>query len=172
MGARLVGTETPAVGLSFEKNAPESEEAFELFVKTVKPLVKCAEEEGVIFGIEPVFCDIISTPQRAQRLLETLGSDNVGIILDGVNLLSNEAARDPEPVIRDAVNRLGDRVALLHMKDYRAEEDGSLPALACGEGEMDYRALMAFARARDLSMTLENTCPENAEKAKEHLIRS
>ena len=57
------------------------------------------------------------------------------------------------------------------MKDYR-RENGQLPAMACGEGEMDYRALMAFARERDLSMTLENTVPENAVRARETLIRS
>ena len=73
--------------------------------------------------------------------------------------------------MREALlSRLGDRVALLHMKDY-VRKGSELPALACGEGEMDYTDLMAVARARDVSMTLENTCPENAEQARKYLLR-
>ena len=60
----------------------------------------------------------------------------------------------------------------MHMKDYRLEADGSMPATACGTGEMDYSVLMRFARERDLSMTLENTKPENAVAAREFLLRS
>ena len=62
MGAWAVGTETPAKGLTFSDGLPEeSEEAYQLFLRGLRPLLRCAEEEGVPLAVEPVFCDVIST---------------------------------------------------------------------------------------------------------------
>ena len=36
---------------------------------------------------------------------------------------------------------------------------------------MRYERLLAFAKERDLPMTLEDTVPDNAEKARKHLER-
>ena len=172
IGAALVGTETPANGLTFSDPLPRSEEAYQLFLRNLKIVLRWAEEEGVPLGVEPVFCDIIATPARAERLLEDAHSDALRIILDGVNLLSNEAGLNPEPVIEDAVRRLGDRVSLLHMKDYRLEEGAFRPiSIACGTGMMKYDRLLALAKERDLPMTLEDTTPANAAAAREHLVR-
>ena len=112
----------------------------------------------------------MSTPERAERLLEALNSDHVEIILDSVNLLSPENAPRAETVIDEAIRRLGDRVRVLHMKDYRLEE-GKVLSTACGLGVMRYEKLVAFARARNLPMTLEDTRPDNAEAAREYLER-
>lgn len=172
MGAWMVGTETPAHPASpFAQDAPESEEAFLFFLDQLRPLVRRAEEENVTLAVEPVYSHIVSTPERAERMLDAIPSDHLKIILDAVNLLGPGNLARREQVLREAMTRLGDRVALLHMKDYRLEGD-QMPAMACGEGEMDYGALMAFARRRDLSMTLENTVPENAVRALEKLRNS
>ena len=170
-GAWMVGSETPAHPQSpFHADAPRSEEAFLFFLDQLRPLVRKAEEENVILAIEPVYTHIVSTPERAERMLAEIGSDHLRIILDAVNLLGEGNIDRRDEVIREAISRLGDRVALLHMKDY-VRKGSELPALACGEGEMDYTDLMAFARARDVSMTLENTCPENAEQARKYLLQ-
>ena len=164
MGAAAVGTETPAGSLAFAEPVPCSEEAYQLFLRRLRPLLREAEEQGVDFAIEPVFCDIISTPARARRLLEDAKSDRLRIILDAVNLLSNEAAADPSPVVEDAIASLGERVVLLHMKDFRVEAGAFRPvSLACGEGSMPYGRLLSFAKERNLPLTLEETRPENAE---------
>ncbi len=170
--AWMVGTETPAHPEYMPaEEAARSEEAFRFFLEQLRPLVHKAEEENVILAVEPVYSHIVSTPERAERMLEEMNSTHLRIILDAVNLLGPGNVDRRDEVFRDASRRLGDRVALLHMKDYRLE-NGQMPAMACGEGEMDYRGLMAFARERDLSMTLENTVPENAEQAKDFLLRS
>ena len=171
IGAWMVGSETPAHPESaFAKNAPESEEAFAFFLDQLRPVVRRAEEEDVIMAIEPVHCHIISTPERAERMLEEIHSDHLQIILDAVNLIGEKDIPRREALLEEAMRRLGDQVALMHMKDYLPEK--GMPATACGKGEMDYAALMTFARQRDLSMTLENTKPENAKDAMEYLLRS
>ena len=170
IGARVVGTETYANPESvFSDPAPQSEEAFRLLLDSLKPVVRCAEECGAVLAVEPVWCHIISTPERAARMLEELPSENLQIILDAVNLIAPEKADRAEDIIRNAISLLGDRVRILHMKDYVITPQGEMDACACGLGSMRYEQLLTFAAARDLPMTLDNTVPDNAEEARLYL---
>ena len=168
IGAGVVGTETPlSPGVDL---MPDSGEAFELFLRCVAPLARCAEEEGAILAIEPVACHIVNTPERAEQMLDALKSDNVRIILDAVNLLTRENCAQADAIIDEAIRRLGDRVSVLHLKDYTVDPDAFMTkASACGTGRMRYDRLLAFGRANDLPMTLENTKPDNAESARLYL---
>lgn len=172
IGAGVVGTETPpakSLGMDIA-TAVSSEEAFKLWIDCVRPLVRCAEEEGAILAVEPVCEHIISTPERAERMLETLNSENVRIILDAVNLLRSDMLPRADEVIGDAVRRLGNRVSVLHMKDYVDAPGQFRPrSLACGLGHMHYQDLLKLARQRHLPMTLEDTTPDNAEAARLYL---
>ena len=173
IGARVVGTETYANPESvFSDPAPQSEEAFRLLLDSLKPVVRCAEECGAVLAVEPVWCHIISTPERAVRMLEELPSENLQVILDAVNLIAPEKADRAEDIIRKAISLLGDRVRILHMKDYVITPQGEMDACACGLGSMRYEQLLTFAAARGLPMTLENTVPENAEEARLYLERA
>ncbi|MBR3504643.1 MAG: sugar phosphate isomerase/epimerase [Clostridia bacterium] len=170
IGAGVVGTETPAApNARFDAPQQDSEEAFRLFVESVRPVVRWAEEEDAVLAVEPVWRHIVSTPERAERLLDELRSDRAQIILDSVNLLSPENAPRAEAVIDEAIRRLGDRVRVLHMKDYTLAPDGAVRSGACGTGVMKYEKLIAFAKARNLPMTLEDTRPDNAEAARKYL---
>ena len=172
IGARVVGTETYANPESrFADPAPRSEEAFRLLLDSLQPVVRCAEETGAVLAVEPVWYHIISTPERAARMLEELHSDHVQIILDAVNLISPEEAGRAEKIIRDAISLLGDMVRILHMKDFILTPERKMDACACGLGSMRYEQLLSFAAVRDLPMTLENTVPENAEAARLYLER-
>ena len=173
IGARVVGTETYANPESvFSDPAPQSEEAFQLLLDSLKPVVRCAEECGAVLAVEPVWCHIISTPERAVRMLEELPSENLQIILDAVNLIAPEEANRAEDIICNAISLLGDRVRILHMKDYVITPEGELDACACGLGSMRYEQLLSFAAGRGLPMTLENTVPDNAEEARLFLERT
>lgn len=169
IGAAVVGTETPAAkGVTFPEPASRSEEAFRLFVDGLRPVVRWAEEEDEVLAIEPVYRHIISTPERAERLLEEIPSDHLQIILDAVNLVAPEEAERAQDVIEEAIRRLGDRARVLHMKDFVLEGD-EVVACACGTGSMRYESLLRLAKAKNLPMTLENTAPENAEQARLYL---
>ena len=166
IGARTVGTETYANPESRFQDPARSEDAFRLFIDSLRPVVRCAEETGAVLAVEPVWYHIISTPERAVRMLEEIPSENLQIILDAVNLISPDRADHAEDIVRDAVSLLGDRVRILHMKDYVISAGGEMEACACGLGSMRYEKLLAFAAGRDLPMTLENTVPDNAEEAR------
>ncbi|MBQ3155985.1 MAG: sugar phosphate isomerase/epimerase [Clostridia bacterium] len=186
IGATLVGTETGAPNTGY-KTCPEcyTEEALQLFIDRVTPVVRYAEEVGQRFAIEPVIRHIVSTPERCERVLKAVNSPNLRVILDAVNLLSEDNVHSAKAIIADGIERLGNHVSLLHMKDFIpfAQERGqqlkaSVPntdvfsnvvSCACGLGDMDYAPLCALAQAHDIPMTLENTNPGNAIAAREHL---
>ena len=171
MGAGVVGTETP-LAQSDQLNIHDPE-ALALFLRCVEPLVRCAEEEGAILAIEPVACHIVNTPQRMEQVLDALKSDHVRVILDAVNLLTRDNHADAQTIVDEAIRRFGDRVSVLHMKDYTVDPDAYMTkACACGTGLMGYERLLVFAGEKQLPMTLENTTPENAETARMFLERT
>lgn len=103
-------------------------------------------------------------------MLEDLNSDAVRIILDAVNLIDSEHVGEAGALVREAVRRLGDRVCVLHMKDFVPRPDAPRPlAVPCGQGQMDFGPLLSLARSRNLPMTLEDTTPDNAEQTRLYL---
>ena len=169
IGARVVGTETYANPEShFSEPAPQSEAAFRLFMDSLRPVVRYAEEVDAILAVEMVYHHIISTAERAQRMLEELPSDHLQIILDAVNLIGPGHDGEAEALAEDAIRRLGDRVRILHMKDFTVRP-GEIHSQACGTGCMRFESLLALAKKHDLPMTLEDTTPENAEAARLYL---
>lgn len=166
IGALCVGTETPPAE-GPEGKACRTEEAYHLFLNRMRPLVQTAEELGVTLAVEPVCTHIIHDADRAVRMLEDLKSDRVKIILDAVNLIDTEHVGGAGELVRDAVRKLGGQVCVLHMKDYLPQPEAVRPRpVPCGQGEMDYRALLELARERELPMLLENTAPDNAEETR------
>ncbi len=177
IGARVVGSETYALKdtVFTDGPAPQSEEAFQLFMTGFLPIAKYAEETGTVMAIEPVCTHIISNPERAERMLDIVKTDRVKIILDAVNLVSNSTADRAESIIREAIRRLGDQVRVLHMKDFAVNPDkpgdAQVDFRPCGMGKMYYGDLLPFAKKYDLPMTLEDTRPDNAQAAREYLER-
>ena len=175
IGALVVGTETGAPNTGYKTEpACWTDEALELFIRRLTPVVRRAEEEGTLIAIEPVCRHIVSTAARAQRVLEEINSDSLRIILDAVNLLSPENCAYEDSIIADAISRLDGRIDVLHMKDYDlVPGKADLAAMACGTGRMDYGRLLAYARRREgIPMTLENTRPDNAEQTRLFLEKS
>ena len=171
IGARVVGTETPASAANhWDEAFCHGEEALKLFIDCLRPVVRWAEEEDAAIAVEPVISHIVHTPERAERVLDALKSDHLQIILDAVNLFSMEHLDRADAIVTDAICRLGDKVTVLHMKDYEPAPGEKRPrAIACGTGHMRYDALLRFAKERNLPMTLENTKPDNAQATREYL---
>ena len=72
--------------------------------------------------------------------------------------------------MEEAIELLGEDVAMVHIKDYRVE-DGKLISVGAGLGQMDYTALMKFMKTRKpfIHATLEDTTPENNIQCKEFI---
>ena len=175
IGAGVVGTETGAPNTAYA-TVPEcfTEESLQLFIDRVRPVVQYAEEIGAVLAIEPVCRHIVSTPQRARKVLDAIDSPSLQIILDTVNILNMHNHTRMDELVAQSIELFGDRIRVLHMKDYLpAEGAEDVLSMACGAGGMDYTRLLAFAKAHPgLPMTLEDTVPANAVAAREYLEKA
>lgn len=138
LGCGMVGTETGCPNVEY-KYCPEcrTDAALAAFIKTLKPIVRCAEQYGVTLAIEPVARHIVYDAKRARTVLDEIGSHNLQILFDPVNMLSMENVDRREEVFAEAIELLGKDVAMIHFKDFvRQNADGQLKACGAGQGEM------------------------------------
>ena len=124
-------------------------------------------------AIEPVVKHIVYDAKRARTVLDEIGSPNLQILLDPVNLLNMENVDAREEVFAEAIELLGKDVAMIHFKDFlRKDADGQLAATGAGQGGMcDYRTILRFAKQEKpwVFATLENTTPENSVQCLQYL---
>lgn len=171
LGCGVVGTETGAPNTAYEfEPACHTEEALQIFITNLKPVVEYAQKMGVIIAIEPVYKHIVCNPKRARQVLDTIKSPNLQIILDPVNLLFEGNYQDREGIINEAIELLGDDVAVVHIKDFILVE-GKMKSVAAGMGMMDYKNILRFIKEKKpyIHTTLEDTTPDNAVFAREYL---
>ena len=171
LGVGVVGTETGAVNEKYtfeERN--HSEEALDIFINNLRPVVEYAEKMGVIFAIEPVYKHIVCNPARARKVLDTINSPNLQIIFDPVNLLDICNYGNRNEIIHEAIEVLGKDIAMIHIKDF-VVKDGKLESVAAGTGNMDYTQIIKFIKEQKpyVHVTLENTVPENAVKSRQYI---
>lgn len=171
LGAGVVGTETGAVNEEYKfEERNHSDEALDIFIRNVRPVVEYAEKMGVILAIEPVAKHIVCNPKRARRVLDEIASPNLQIIFDPVNLLDHSNYQNREEIFAEAFDLLGEDIAMVHIKDF-VVKDNELVSVAAGTGEMDYSQIIRFMKEKKpyIHATLENTVPENAVAAREYI---
>lgn len=171
LGCGVVGTETGCPNETYT-HVPEchNEESLQLFIKNLRPIVEYAEKMGVVLAIEPVWRHIVCNPKRARQVLDAINSPNLQIILDPVNLLDISNYQDQVAIVDEAIELLGEDVAMVHIKDFKVE-DGKMISVGAGLGQMDYTSLIKFMKTRKpyIHATLEDTTPENNIQCKEFI---
>lgn len=171
LGAGVVGTETGAPNLEYKfEEACWNEESLQIFINNLRPVVRYAEQMGVLMAIEPVVRHIVCNPVRARRVLDEINSPNLRIILDPVNLLEIYNYEKQDEILDEAVELLGKDVAVLHVKDF-VIRDGKLVSVPVGQGMCHWERVIPYMKKEKPFMhaTLENTSPDNAVAALEHI---
>lgn len=170
-GASLVGTETGSVGDGY---TPDNftEDAFQEVVASVKEMVAEAERFGVTIGIEAGLNHPLYTAQLAKRLLDLVPSNNLQIILDCANLMSPDNYREQEAVITEALELLGDRIAVIHLKDFTVE-DGNIVILPVGQGQLQFAPILHYMKYKrpHIQGILESTEEEHLQESLDYLQR-
>ena len=172
-GVGMVGTETGAPNAAYQLDAnTHSPEALRTFMWNLEPVLERAEKHGVMLAIEPVWNHIVYNADRALEVIDAMKSPNLRVIFDPVNLLCPENADQRERVVGEAMDKLCDHIAMVHIKDF-VRADGRLVSVAAGTGEMDYRSILRFMKARKpyIQASLENTTNDNAVQARELIER-
>lgn len=143
-GASLVGTETGSLGNGYTLDNFTGE-AFQEVVTSVKAMVAEAERFGVTVGIEAGQNHPLHTAQLTKRLLELVPSNNLQIILDCANLMSPDNYLQQESVIAEALELLGDRIAVIHLKDFTVE-DGRIVIVPVGQGQLQFGPILHYMK--------------------------
>lgn len=173
LGACVVGTETGAPNAAYKYDAnTHSREALEAFIRGLAPVVERAEHYGVSLAIEPVWKHTVYNADRALEVIRAIQSPNLRIIFDPVNLLCPENAADREAIFADTMDKLAEHIAVVHIKDY-VPDGAELKSVAAGEGEMDYRSILRFLKARKpyIQAALENTSNQNEVRSRQLIQR-
>lgn len=173
MGAGVVGTETGAPNPEYRMDEQtHTAQALDTFIRGLAPVVERAEHWGVSIAIEPVWKHIVYDTDRALQVLRAIASPNLRIILDPVNLLYAGNAGERDRIIGEAIDKLGEYVAVVHLKDF-IPDGTELKAVPAGMGKMNHTRILRFIKERKpyIHATLENTSNENAVAAREFLQR-
>lgn len=160
LGADMVGTETGRLDENF-KIVPGTytEGAYQLLLKSMREIVSAAEKLGVIVGVEGVATHTLYSPEMMLRFLRDIDSPNVEVILDPVNLLDRNNYQNQEEVIDKVFDYYGDRVSVMHIKDFKLDENGDVAFEQVGEGLFHYAPLFKHLKARKphITMLIENS---------------
>ena len=158
-GCGIVALESGSVNADYSPHpANHGEEAFQIMLASISELVAVAEKFGVIVGLEAVTSHTVSTPQKMRRVLDEMASDQLQVVLDPVNLLSVENFRAQSRVVAEALDLLGDDIAVVHAKDFICE-NGAMQTVPVGCGRLDFAPILEFVRSPkpDASILLEET---------------
>jgi sugar phosphate isomerase/epimerase len=97
-------------------------------------LVPLAERHGLMLGVEPELGNVVSSAHVARRVIDTLRSDRIGIILDPANLFEIADRKNADAIVAEAIDLIGDRIVMAHAKD-RTADGGFAPP---GGGVIDF----------------------------------
>lgn len=160
IGADMVGTETGRLDENF-KIVPGTytETCYQRLLKSMREIVDAAEKLGVIVGVEGVATHTIYSPEMMQRFLDDINSPNVEVILDPVNLLDRNNYKEQENVIAKAFKYYGDKISVMHIKDFKLDENGDVAFEQVGEGLFNYAPLFKQLKATKphITMLIENS---------------
>lgn len=132
-GSAIVATETGSVNLDFEFTEKNfSNDVIDMAIEQVIDLVRIAEKQGCLIGIEPGVNHPIHDILTTKKLLDRARSFNLKIILDPVNLILKKDDSECQ-ILKDAINEFGEQIYAIHIKDY-IFEDGRKKIVPIGEG--------------------------------------
>lgn len=137
MGTRLVTLCTGTRDAKDQwKHHPDNsgKEAWRDLLEEMGKAVVLAEENNVDLGIEPELANVVSSAEKARKLINELKSPRLHIVLDPANLFEMASPQESQSVIARAIGLLSDRIVMAHAKDRRANGEFA----AAGSGVIDF----------------------------------
>jgi len=128
----------------------DSNEAWMRMFDTMQRAVETAEKYGVTFAIEAEPANVISTPDRARRVMDEIGSSRLKMILDCANLFPHGGAlkEKVQETIRTAFEAYGKDIVIAHGKDILDSREGG-EFCGAGLGIVDFTYTAEMLRKYD-----------------------
>jgi sugar phosphate isomerase/epimerase len=145
MGTRLLtlctGTLDP-VNMWRRHAGNDTPEAWKLMLATMEAAAAIADQHDVDLGIEPELANVVSSAERAKRLIDEMKSPRIRIIMDAANLFELGSLERQRGIVANAVDLLAGRISIAHAKDRTAEGRFT----TAGKGVVDYPHFIACLR--------------------------
>ena len=121
-------------------------EAWTDMIGTIKKCVKIAERHDIILAVETEAATVVDTPEKARKMMDEVGSENLKMIMDCANLFrAGEAKRENvRRIVAHAFDVFGGDIVIAHGKDI-TESDG-IEFCPTGEGIVDYTQFIELLR--------------------------
>lgn len=162
----LVGTETGCYNSEYVYTPlNNSEEAFNLFLDSMKKLISYADLYNTNLAIEGVAKHVISTPEKMKKALDILDSDRLKVILDPVNFLTIDNYSNQKEIIQKSFELFGNKIARVHLKDFVIENNKiKIVPIGMGNFELEFFLNELKKYTTDIDILLENSTTETAKK--------
>ncbi|MDP3179561.1 MAG: sugar phosphate isomerase/epimerase family protein [Spirochaetaceae bacterium] len=161
-GCSIVATETGSVNPDCSYHPDSASDAsLAALVDAMAEIAAEAERFGVFACIEGVTTHVASSPLRLKAVLDLVGSNNLQVLFDPVNLISPDAVGAQRRMIDESFDLFGDRILAVHAKDF-VLEDGRTRIVPPGAGCLDYNALFSLLAERKpgVDVILEDLRPD------------
>ena len=115
-------------------------DAWEELVGVTRTMARAASDAGVVMAFEPETANVVDTLEKAQRLIEEVGSPAVMVTFDPANFFYPADLPRMGEVLEEWFQRLGGRIGLAHAKDVVPPPDGGSHCRykPAGQGVLDY----------------------------------
>lgn len=156
--ARDFGTSIVATETGKPAHHDDKEEAWSTMLETVSELAEEASRWGVIVGIEPAWGHIIDSVESMTRLLKEVPSPHISVVFDPCNLMHVGNVGQQEEVMNQAFEAFGDRIVLVHAKDFDFSGEGNaLTYKPLGDGLLNYEHFINLVQTHKplIDITLE-----------------
>lgn len=118
------------------KHHPENDspESWRDLLATMTAAVEIANRHDVTLGVEPERNNVVSSARHCRKLLDTLRTPRLGVVLDPANLIGGINALENRLLLEEAADLLAGEVVLAHVKDRGADGTVKPP----GQGIVDF----------------------------------
>jgi len=136
---------------------------WEVLVDTFAYCTSLAKEAGLKFCLEPRVGELISNTDAALRLIDAIGDDNFGVVLDTAH---QHAQKELLPL---SVEKLGKKIFYLHVADNDGRDNEHL---GLGKGTIDWEEFFSTLKKHQFNGYVAIDVGGNIPNLKEEVIKS
>lgn len=149
MGGPLLNSDpsVPYNEYSRQGSGIATDEQWQWAIEGFKTLGRMAEEIGLKLAFETHMGYIHDTPAAVKKLVDAIGSPNIGALLDCGNI----ALFPDSPAVSSQVALLGERVFYLHLKNLFVFPHGGYACTSLADGHINNREMLRALKAQNFS---------------------
>lgn len=161
LGAHCVASESTYGKVA----AQDRKEYMERLISMVVKVLTMARSVNIPYALEPVFYHALASKELFLQLAHSVGRDHLQVIYDPTNLMDPKYLNCQEQYIASCLAAFAPYADIIHIKDFKVNEDCSYSPCRLGDGSLQVetlRAYLAKCAQSNLYLIREELDPVNA----------